>query len=416
MEIKLAEISRRLLFRYYPLLLLTTSLFSIFYSLAKFDPEFSGLNRFIHIQSQLLFSYAFMILPLHFFRISRFLSRFFVMAIFMIISVEIGYFYRGLLFGHGPVPFIGKPLDTYIFLQMISGGFFTMWLFFIAEKSIKYEKKLQNEGLKRLSNEKKLIENQLRLLQAQIEPRFLFNTLSGIIELRDVDMEKAKRMQKYFIQYLRATLVKTRVPVTTVEQELKLIRAYLDIFGEAGNGIEAKQMIVTMRPDVAFLDIKMPGLSGMQVARETAGLCRIVFITAYDQYAIDAFENAAIDNILKPATVERLEKTVQRIKAGIADAAPIVDMSTVIEQLRSEINRGNAPGYLKWIKAKVNNAVRLIPVEKVYFFKAANRYTIVMTKKNRKSLSKNPLANWPMNWTLIFFSVFTEGPLLTRII
>ncbi len=74
------------------------------------------------------------------------------------------------------------------------------------------------------------MENQLRLLQAQIEPRFLFNTLSGIIELRDVDMEKAKKMQKYFIQYLRATLVKTRVPVTTVEQELKLIRAYLDIF------------------------------------------------------------------------------------------------------------------------------------------------------------------------------------------
>ncbi len=165
----------------------------------------------------------------------------------------------------------------------------------------------------------------------------------------------------------------------------------LNICGEAVNGIEAKQMIETMRPDVAFLDIKMPGLSGMQVARETTGICRIVFITAYDQYAIDAFENAAIDYILKPATVERLDKTVQRIKAQIDDASPIVDMSAMIEQLRSEINNGNAPGYLKWIKAKVNNTVRLIPVEKVYFFKASNRYTIVMTKKKQEVLIKKSI-------------------------
>ncbi len=166
----------------------------------------------------------------------------------------------------------------------------------------------------------------------------------------------------------------------------------LNICGEAVNGIEAKQMIETMRPDVAFLDIKMPGLSGIQVARKTAGICRVVFITAYDQYAIDAFENAAIDYILKPATVERLDKTVQRIKAQIADASPILDISEIIEQLRSEMNSGKPAGYLKWIKAKVNSAVRLIPVDKIYFFMASNRYTIVMTKKKQEVLIKKSIS------------------------
>ncbi len=96
-------------------------------------------------------------------------------------------------------------------------------------------------------------------------------------------------------------------------------------------------MIEAIRPDVAFLDIKMPGLSGMQVARETAGICRVVFITAYDQYAVDAFENEAVDYILKPATIERLSKTVTRLKAQIAGSSPPMDMSGIFEKPIAEL-------------------------------------------------------------------------------
>ncbi len=185
------------------------------------------MELFIRINTQILFSYGFMVLPLYFFKPSRFFSRFILMTIFMILSVEIFYFLTGI---HGLFPFMGNPFGTYAFLKMVSGSFFVMWIFFIAEKSLTTEKKLQEEGLKRLSKEQILVENRLRLLQAQIEPQFLFNTLTGIIDLRDMDLEKAKKMQMHFIQYLRATLVKTRVAETTVEQEMELIRAYLDIF------------------------------------------------------------------------------------------------------------------------------------------------------------------------------------------
>lgn len=191
---------------------------------------------------------------------------------------------------------------------------------------------------------------------------------------------------------IRAIIADDETPSRT-HLKSRLLSAWpeLDICGEAKNGIEAKQMIESIHPDVAFLDIKMPGLSGMQVARETAGICRVVFITAYDQYAVDAFENEAVDYILKPATVERLLKTVKRLKAQIAESSPPADMSEVFERLIAEMDGSIAPRYLKWIKVQVKDAVRLIPVEKIYFFKASNKYTLVMTKK-RESLIRKPIA------------------------
>jgi DNA-binding LytR/AlgR family response regulator len=163
----------------------------------------------------------------------------------------------------------------------------------------------------------------------------------------------------------------------------------LVICGEAANGVEAKHMIETIRPDIAFLDIKMPGLSGMQVARDTAGICRVVFITAYDQYALDAFENAAVDYIMKPATAERLEKTVQRLKMQIADTLPPIDMSVIVKRLMSEMGKGDSPTYLKWIKAKLRDSIRLIPVEKICFFRASDKYTTVITKKSEVLIKKS---------------------------
>ena len=87
----------------------------------------------------------------------------------------------------------------------------------------------------------------------------------------------------------------------------------LIICGEAKNGLEAIELIENNSPDIAFLDIRMPGLSGIEVAKRITGTCRVVFITAYDQYAIEAFENEALDYILKPVSKKRLEKTVKRL-------------------------------------------------------------------------------------------------------
>ncbi len=92
----------------------------------------------------------------------------------------------------------------------------------------------------------------------------------------------------------------------------------LIISGEAANGLEALDLIERIRPAIAFLDIKMPGVSGMEVAGKISGSCRVVFITAYDEYAIEAFEKEAIDYILKPVTKERLGKTIQRLKKQLA--------------------------------------------------------------------------------------------------
>ncbi len=160
------------------------------------------------------------------------------------------------------------------------------------------------------------------------------------------------------------------------------------ICGEAKNGLDARQTIESMRLDIAFLDIKMPGLSGMQVARETAGICKVVFITAYDKYAVDAFENEAVDYILKPVTIERLEKTVKRVKAQIASTSSAEDMTEIYKRLMSQIEKNSAPRYLKWIKVQVNDTTRLIPVDTVYYFKANNKYTLVITKSGEDLIKK----------------------------
>jgi DNA-binding LytR/AlgR family response regulator len=162
----------------------------------------------------------------------------------------------------------------------------------------------------------------------------------------------------------------------------------LVISGVAENGLEAKEMIETLRPDCAFLDIKMPGLSGMQVARETAGLCRVVFITAYDQYAIEAFENEAIDYILKPASEERLKKTVKRLKARIASQSPVRDMAGILERLMPRVDGKSQERHLRWIRVQVKDSVVLVPVEKIYFFKAKDRYTLVVTRRDEFLIKK----------------------------
>ena len=163
----------------------------------------------------------------------------------------------------------------------------------------------------------------------------------------------------------------------------------LIICGEAKNGQEALELIDKYRPDIAFLDIRMPGLSGMEVAKKVMDSCWIIFITAYDKYAVEAFENEAIDYLLKPITHKRLEKAIRRLKRQIATSIkPPSDMSDIIEKTIARLYRREKPGYLRWLKAQYGDGIRLIPVDDVCYFKASDKYTLVLTKKGELLIKK----------------------------
>jgi DNA-binding LytR/AlgR family response regulator len=173
----------------------------------------------------------------------------------------------------------------------------------------------------------------------------------------------------------------------------------LQIVAEAKNGLEAVELTAQHQPDLVFLDIRMPGMTGVDAARQIAQLptaddadgwpgCEIVFITAYDQYAVEAFEQGVVDYVLKPAERERLLLTVDRIKKRIArrsdesDAPPLPthtpDMQQLLQKLAGQLNP-NAPPKLQWIQASVGQQIQMIPVEDVLFFISDEKYTRVQT-------------------------------------
>jgi DNA-binding LytR/AlgR family response regulator len=171
----------------------------------------------------------------------------------------------------------------------------------------------------------------------------------------------------------------------------------LEIVGEAKNGLEAVEMTGTLHPDLVFLDIRMPGMTGVEAARAIAQLpvdeesdagwhgCEIVFITAYDQYAIEAFEQGVVDYVLKPAERERLMVTVARIQKRLAgrhgddtDAAAPPAMQQLLQKLAARMDPSKAP-QLRWIQATVGQNIQMIPVEEVLFFISDEKYTRVQT-------------------------------------
>ena len=172
----------------------------------------------------------------------------------------------------------------------------------------------------------------------------------------------------------------------------------LQIVAEARNGREAVDLVAAHRPDVVFLDIRMPGLTGVEAAREIlqlplddedddAMLPEIVFITAYDQYAVEAFEQGAADYVLKPAERERLKLTVERIRRRLAArAAPGADegaagppLQQLLHQLSARLDPGRATPRLQWIQASVGSTIQMIPVDDVLFFISDEKYTRVQT-------------------------------------
>jgi len=175
----------------------------------------------------------------------------------------------------------------------------------------------------------------------------------------------------------------------------------LEIVAEARNGAEAVELTEQLHPDLVFLDIRMPGMTGVDAARQIAQLptddeaggwpgCEIVFITAYDQYAVEAFEQGAVDYVLKPAERERLAVTVERLRKRIRErakagepapplSAHTPDMQALLQKLAAQLDPSAAAPKLRWIQASVGSQIQMIPVDDVLFFISDEKYTRVQT-------------------------------------
>lgn len=164
----------------------------------------------------------------------------------------------------------------------------------------------------------------------------------------------------------------------------------LNIVAEAANGIEAIALAGKHQPDIVFLDIRMPGLSGLEVAERIGTMAHVVFVTAYDQYAVDAFDAGAVDYLLKPVQVDRLERAVARLKAKFtqppSDGAA---MGELLRHLKSALP-GVRQERTKWIRASVGRQVRVIDVDEVLFFQSDTRYTRIVLR-DYEALVRTPL-------------------------
>ncbi len=153
-----------------------------------------------------------------------------------------------------------------------------------------------------------------------------------------------------------------------LRQALAQLWPELEIIGEAADGMSAAKQISDLQPDVAFLDVRMPGLSGIEAAHVAAGRTHVVFLTAFDEYAVNAFDHGAVDYLLKPLDMARLAVCIQRIKARLAHRP--ADLSGL---------QPRKPERLSWIQASSGNQLRFININDVRCFRADAKYTRVVT-------------------------------------
>jgi DNA-binding LytR/AlgR family response regulator len=174
-------------------------------------------------------------------------------------------------------------------------------------------------------------------------------------------------------------------PLLRAQLKARLTEAWPELVEiiEAENGEQALALVRERTPDVVFLDIRMPGKSGIDVAQALAGRCHVVFVTAYDEYAIAAFDEGAVDYVLKPVTAERMAKVVSRVKARLA--LPPLDLAALLRRLAERDEPGTP---LKWIRASLGNVMQMIAVADVVYFRAEDKYTKVVTRDSEALIRK----------------------------
>jgi DNA-binding LytR/AlgR family response regulator len=163
-------------------------------------------------------------------------------------------------------------------------------------------------------------------------------------------------------------------------RQLALAWPELKVVGQARNGREAIEQFEARRPDICFLDVHMPGVSGVEAAHRIGRRAHLVFVTAYDHYAVQAFAQGALDYLVKPVEQARLAETVARLKERLRATEPVPNSEALLQQLAEQLAQmqsGATPGPLRWIHVQVGDAIRLIPVEDVAFLRSETKYTLV---------------------------------------
>jgi DNA-binding LytR/AlgR family response regulator len=169
-----------------------------------------------------------------------------------------------------------------------------------------------------------------------------------------------------------------------LRDQLAALWPELSIVAESADGLQAIRALDTHRPDVVFLDIQMPGMTGLDVARQASGRSHVIFVTAYDEYAVAAFERGAVDYVMKPFAAERLAIAVARVRERMTSIPANLD--GLLEMLAE---RGPSPRrFLRWITVAQGRSVRLIPVNDVCYFQADNKYTLVVTATSQSLINK----------------------------
>lgn len=168
--------------------------------------------------------------------------------------------------------------------------------------------------------------------------------------------------------------------------EARLAAAWpeLKIVAQARNGRQAVEMFEQHLPTFCFLDVHMPGLSGIEVARQIGKRSHLVFVTAYDQYALDAFEHGVLDYLVKPVTAARLAETVARLQARLQTAQPAVHTDALLVQLAERLKIGQ-PEPMRWVRATVGGSLRMIPVDDIDYLKSDTKYTLVAYRDEGQS-------------------------------
>ncbi|UXI70518.1 LytR/AlgR family response regulator transcription factor [Tahibacter amnicola] len=169
----------------------------------------------------------------------------------------------------------------------------------------------------------------------------------------------------------------------------------LEIVASVRNGREAVERFEALTPDICFLDVHMPGLSGVEAGRLIGRRAHLVFVTAFDNYAVQAFEQGALDYLMKPVETARLADTVLRLKERLRVAQPAPDSDALLDQLAAYLQKKSAPHSLRWIRASVGQSVRLIAVEEIDFLKSDEKYTVIAWRgdggKPGEALIRTPL-------------------------
>lgn len=180
-----------------------------------------------------------------------------------------------------------------------------------------------------------------------------------------------------------------------LERMLSQVWPELRVVSHARNGREAIEQFDAHRPDICFLDVQMPGKTGVEAAQFIGRRAHLVFVTAYDQYAVQAFAQGVLDYLVKPVEPARLAETVARLQERLRTSQPALNSETLLQQLVTSLERNKAPAVLRWVRASVGETVRLIAVDDIDYLRSGEKYTQVAwrdeTGQPRDAVIRTPL-------------------------